>query len=999
MNSLYFWKTWNNPYKQIYIFLLSIFVFVLIALGYSSYKGIEGVVKWEVETELEPVKVVIDNFAKNLFNFNVESESFYALDKYVTTEIQVNTTYSYIYLIIIIIAVLFIITTFSFLDLYWFMGGMLLFLFFLFSMKIEMLGLFGRIDGIPMVILFLIYGSLSFAFNFYYKAASYLIRLVSFFALTLILGVVIYKYASVATPFLYLANFGSLFPIWITLIFIFVIGHDIIKGFLYIVSSTKTVGSKNSILNFFFASLLYLVNVLLLFLKKLYILELDIVYLNPFLLLVTSSVLGIWMFKKRTEMFSTVLPFTPAGAYVYISLAIISISGAAYAFISGNIGMIEVYERIIVYGHLFVGFIFIIYVLINFLLMFDKKVSIYNIVYQPTRLTYLVVPAISVAMSIFYFIYQKKYPYQLALSGYYTYAGDVMTYEGQYPLAFQYYRKAVDNDFPNYRANYSIASLASSIGDKGTAKSFYENSLSRDRTVQSYVGLSNTYLESGELFKALFRVQEGLKKFPEDGRLQNNLGVLYHKLNLADSSIHYFLKAKQVLYNKEVAVSNILYLLAKKNLFDDADSIMQTENFPDCISFVNNKLAISNQLGKKSAVPFNISFVKDSILNANTYAYLVNSNLNSLKDSSIVVSTKIDELRQKASNETYHDKLTCQSALKNYYSGNRFDAIQNMVLLNASSLLSIDYSTMLGYWMLEQEQYLAASEYFKNASKGGNGDTQINYVISSLASDQIEDALFVLNQLKFSPDKNIKNIVDKILKILAVKNYNEAMLLEEPERLQYFLLSLNKMAPDIAEKLNASFTNDQAKVYSGAALCRYYLDRNNVSKANEVFSDIQTLEQLNPYSEGERNYALLCLKAEERDAKFLSENAKTLKLNSDKELLRNFFIATAYDCQDDSAKAVEYYLKSIVAAPYMEYSLIKSIEYLSKHGNQNVAYNYLVEIVQNNTSLKIQIAYLNLCIEMDLVSYAESMLNSIKGQISGLEYAEYQKKLVNLQNQ
>ncbi|HWZ21182.1 MAG TPA: hypothetical protein VNW06_00940, partial [Cytophagaceae bacterium] len=315
MNSLYFWKTWNNPYKQIYIFLLSIFVFVLIALGYSSYKGIEGVVKWEVETELEPVKVVIDNFAKNLFNFNVESESFYALDKYVTTEIQVNTTYSYIYLIIIIIAVLFIITTFSFLDLYWFMGGMLLFLFFLFSMKIEMLGLFGRIDGIPMVILFLIYGSLSFAFNFYYKAASYLIRLVSFFALTLILGVVIYKYASVATPFLYLANFGSLFPIWITLIFIFVIGHDIIKGFLYIVSSTKTVGSKNSILNFFFASLLYLVNVLLLFLKKLYILELDIVYLNPFLLLVTSSVLGIWMFKKRTEMFSTVLPFTPAGAY------------------------------------------------------------------------------------------------------------------------------------------------------------------------------------------------------------------------------------------------------------------------------------------------------------------------------------------------------------------------------------------------------------------------------------------------------------------------------------------------------------------------------------------------------------------------------------------------------------------------------------------------------------------------------------------------------------
>lgn len=999
MNSLYFWKTWNSPYKQIYIFLLSVFVFVLVALGYSSYKGIEGVVKWEVETELEPVKVVIDNFAKNLFNFTVESESFYALDKFVTTEIQVNTTYAYIYLALVIIAVIFIITTLSFLDLYWFMGGMLLFLFFLFSMKIELLGLFGRIDGIPMVVVFLVYGSLSFVFNSYYKSASYLIRLVSFLVLTICLAFVIYKCSSVATPFLYLANFGSLFPVWITLVFIFVIGHDIIKGFLYVVSSTKTVGSKNAILNFFFASLLYLINVLLLFLKKLYIFELDIVYLNPFLLLVTSSILGIWMFKKRTEMFSTILPFAPAGAYVYLSLAIISLSGAAYAFINGNIGIIEVYERIIVYGHLFVGFIFLIYVLINFLLMFDKKVSIYNIVYQPTKLTFLVVPAISIAMSIFYFIYQKKYPYQLALSGYYTYAGDVMTYEGQYPLAFQYYRQAVDNDFPNYRANYSIASLASYIGDKGTAKSFYENALSRNRTVQSYIGLSNTYLESGELFKALFRLQEGLKKFPGDGRLQNNLGVLYHKLNLADSSIHYFLKAKQVLDKKEVAASNIIYLLAKKNLFDDADSIIQTENYPDHISYVNNKLTISNQLGKKSTVPFNVSFIKDTILNANTYAYLINSNLNSLKDSSTIVSAKIDELKQKISNENYRENLTCQSALKNYYSGNRFDAIQNMILLNTTASLSVDYSNILGYWMLEQEQYLAASEYFKNASKCSNSNTQLNYIISSIASGQIEDALFVLNQLKFSPDKSIIGVVDKILKILSVKNDTEAMLLAEPERLQYFLLTLQKASSDGVEKLNASFTNDQAKVYAGAALCRYYMERNNLSKANQLFFSIQSIQQLNPYSEGERNYTLLWLKSEMRDVTFLSENARTLKLNSDKELLRDFFIARSYDCMGDSAKASEYYLKSIVSAPYVENSLIKSIEYLSKHGQQTVAYDYLVEIVQNNPTVKIQLTYLQLCIDMDLVSYAESMFNSIKGKISASEFAEYQNKLTVIQNQ
>jgi hypothetical protein len=997
MNSLYFWKNWNNPYKQIYFFLLTLLGFVLIALAYSSYVNIEGVVKWEVETELEPVKVVIDQFSKNLFNFTVESESYYALDKFVSTEVQINPIYAYLFLTVIILSVLFLITTISYLDLYWYMGGMMLFLFFLYSMKMEMIGLFGRIDGLPMVGIFLLYGGVSFVFNSYYKSASYLFRWLVFFGITFLLAILIYKFSTVANPFLYLANFGSLFPVWVTLLFVFVIGHDIIKGFLYLVAGTKTAGSKNSMLNFFFASILYLANVLLLLLKKLYILQLDIIYLNPFLLLVVSSILGIWMFKKRTEMFSGVLPFAPAGAYVYLSLAIISLSGAAYAFINGNIGMIEAYERIIVYGHLFVGFVFLLYVMVNFLTFFDKKISIFEIVYQPARLTFLIVPAVSITMSIFFFLYQRKYPYKLALSGYYTYAGDVMAYEGQYPLAFQYYERAVGNDFPNYRANYSIASLASSLGDKQTAKGYYENALSRDLTVQSYIGLSNTYVETGELFKALFQIQEGLKKFPGDGRLTNNLGVLYHKVNLADSSIHYFLKAKKILGNKEVPTSNILYLLAKKELFEDADSIAKTENYPEHLSFLNNKLAILNQLGKKSKEPFDASFFKDTTLNANTYSYLVNSNINSIKDSTNTILMKIDELRQKSSNQIYKDNLSCQSALKKYYSGNRFTAIQEMILLNASTTTGVEYSTILGYWMMEQEQYLYASEYFKNASKGGNGNTQINYVISAVAADQIEDALFVLEQLRLSPDKNITGIAEKISKILAIKDPNTILLLEEPERLQYFLLRLNKNSLEISEKVFRSFKNEQAKVYAGAALCKYCIERNNTIKAGEIFSQINDIKELNIYTGGERNFVLLWLATLNRDGKFLSENAKTLQLNSDKELLRNFFVAASFDCAGDTANASRYYFKNIISAPYMEKALAKSVKYLSAHGQQQTVYNYLVEIVQNTPTIEIEKTYLELCLDMSLISYAESMLSNLKGRISAIEYAEYQTKLAAVQ--
>ena len=994
MNSLYFWKTWNSPYKQLYFFLLSIFIFLLLILGYTSYNSIEGAVKWETETQIEPVKVVIDQFARNLMNFTVESESYYALDKFVSAEILVNTYYSYFYLFFIILGVLFILTTFSFLDLYWYMAGMLLFLCFLFNLKIDLLQLFGSIGHLPTIALFLVYSGISFLFNSFYKSVTYLIRFCSFLVLTIIVSFIIQHYSEVATPFLYLANFGSMFPLWITVIFILVIGYDIIKGLLYVVSSKNTAGSKNSLLNFFFASLLYLINVFLLLMKKMYVFDLGIIYLNPFLLLCVSSVLGIWMFKKRSELFSSVLPFAPAGAFVYISLAIISLSGASYALLNGNIGMVNSYEYIIIYGHMFLGFIFLIYVLVNFLKLFDKNVSIYEIVYQPVKLTFWAVPAFSITIAAMFLLYQKKYPYNLALSGYYTNAGDVMVYERQYPLAFEYYNEAISYDYPNHRANYSIAALASTLDDKETAKGYFENALLRDPSVQSYIGLSNNYVETGELFKALFQVQEGLKKFPEDGRLYNNLGVLYHKINLEDSSAYCFFKAKTLLTKRQVATSNILYLLAKRNLFEEADSIIQVENYVENISFQNNKLAILNQLGRRSKDSFIESFVKDSVLNANTYAYLVNSNINSLKDTSLNVADRILTVKNCASNESYKDQLTCQLALKKYYTGNRFAAIQDMTLLNATSSSKEIYSTLLGYWMFEQEQNKSASDYFKVASEGGNGNTQLNYVLTALLSNQKEDALFILYQLTNSSDKNIVNISNKLISSVVVKSEANAIELNESDRLQYFLIAIKNNSIDHLEQLYKSFTNDQAKVYAGCALCRLYIDRNELEKALSIYSSIKVIQQLNPYALGERNYTQLLLNVELKDVKFLSENATVLKLNSDKELLRSYFKAVSFEFTGDSIQANQFYLKSLSEAPYVDEVVLKAVNYLSKHGQQQLAYNYLVEIVQNNPTISTQKAYLELCLDMYFTNYAESTLEALKGQISASDYAQYQQRLI-----
>ena len=990
MNSLYFWKNWNSPYKQIYFFLLFVFTLCLVALVYASIVGMEGVIRWDVETELEPAKTVIDQFARNMFNFTVDAESFYALDKFVTTEVQVNLLYAYIYLFVLVIGIVFILTTFSYLDLYWFLAGILLFLAFLFTLKIEMLQLFGRVDRMPMIAIFLAYGGVSYVYNAYFKAASYMVRLASFTMLTVVIALVIANYSAVATPFLYMVNFGSLFPVLATVIFVFIIGHDIIKGFLYAISGTKTAGSKNALLNFVFASLLYLVNVFLLLMKKLYVFDLNIVYLNPFLLLSVSAILGIWMFRKRTEMFATVLPFAPAGAYVYISLAIISFAGAVYAFLNGNIGIIEVYELVIVYGHVFVGFIFLLYVLANFANLFEKKISVYEILYKPHRMTYLVVPSIAITISAVFFVYQKKYPYQLSMAGYYTYAGDVMIHEKEYSLAFQYYKEAVTFDYPNHRANYSIASLCTYLDDNETAKGYYENALVRDPTPQSYVGLSNLYLKQGELFNALFEVQEGIKKFPGEGRLYNNLAVLYQKSRLSDSAVHYFLVAKRMMGEKEVAASNILYVLAQKDLIEEADSILKTENYPAHISFVNNKLALLNQEGKRGTVSFDPSLIKDTVLDANTYAYLVNASINSLRDTSALLVGRIDSLRKKVSNEFYKDGLTYQLALRKYYTGNRFQAIQDMIMLKAISSQSAHYPTILGSWMLEQEQYELASSYYRRSLELGHHDMGINYVFASIMAGKKDDALFVVSQLQ---DKELASLYESTIELLKINDPSKLSSLDEARQLQWFLYNLRLLPVATAEKLFSGFTNPVISVYAGAALCRYYVDKGAIARANEIYKLIEETKELNPFAERERNYTFLVLKAAMKEGNQLKEKAASLPLNADKELTRDYFIATAYALKGDTNNASVYYIKTLAGAPYVESIVPEAVRYLSRHGKQQETYNYLVEILKNDPSVPVLKAYLELCLDMELVSYAESTLNDLKGQITPEEYARYRNQL------
>ena len=72
---LFFWSDWQTSYKYFYLFsLLTLFA----AIGYYlwSYSlGLENTINWEIEGELEIVKMTISAFEKYLFSILTPSFS------------------------------------------------------------------------------------------------------------------------------------------------------------------------------------------------------------------------------------------------------------------------------------------------------------------------------------------------------------------------------------------------------------------------------------------------------------------------------------------------------------------------------------------------------------------------------------------------------------------------------------------------------------------------------------------------------------------------------------------------------------------------------------------------------------------------------------------------------------------------------------------------------------------------------------------------------------
>ena len=259
MGLLFFWRSWPKDYRWIWHLCAATFVLSICFFWYSYFRGASGVINWVKLQEQKIIETTVHSFRLGPFNLSVPADSYAILEYFHGSDIKPNTTASYLFLAVLAVSAVIIIGVVTTLEKFWYFIGMALFLLFIVSLRLEVIGIFGIYNKIPVAVIILLYTIPSFYFNRIKSTYPFLKRLLFFAALTTLLSIVIAFFSAVQFPFYHLTLTGYLPALIVSVIFIITVAHEVLASFIYIVSQ----GSSKSLRHFGAISIIYMANVVI----------------------------------------------------------------------------------------------------------------------------------------------------------------------------------------------------------------------------------------------------------------------------------------------------------------------------------------------------------------------------------------------------------------------------------------------------------------------------------------------------------------------------------------------------------------------------------------------------------------------------------------------------------------------------------------------------------------------------------------------------------------
>jgi hypothetical protein len=761
MDSLFFWKNWPLADRRLFWPLAAIAIFAIGFFWFVYAQETPLAFTWEKFQRLETHEVALHSFKVGLSTVEVPGDQFLLYETFAGSVLQPLSWVYYLFLACLVSTILVFITFVSTLKRFSFFVGMSLFILIIVSLHLEALQLFGQTGKTTSIFVLLAYCGTAFYFQSFRTHTSFNQRLSVFIIITAIVGIVFFSASRVANPFLHLAANGLLSGMVFTVIFIFMVAHEIIAAFIPVV--TKNPKPTKSAQHYFIISAIYIVNLILTYLIRQGYLSWNIFTINLFLLLTISSILSLWGVRNREPLYEDQVASPSFAIYLFLSFLITSFATIGFLFATGSNTMTDGFTDLILFSHLGYGIIFLAYVISNFSPMLLGNLPVHKILYKPSTMPFFTFRIMGLIATYAFLSVTSGWNAYInqAFAAYYNAYADIYYMQADVTTAEAYFKKSILHRNQNHHAHYSLASIYALQLDPNKERAEYSSINESSPSEMSFINLSETYSRTGNSLASSTVLAEGLKKFKESGVLQNAQGIAFTKLGSRDSALFLFEQARKTSLTKEAAEINLLAASAQFKLRFPADSLL-TWIDSDKEGVKSNALALANV--QHLELRINYKLPNDTLLTVKQTSLLCNYLTNHRKEIDTAFLATVEKLARKTVNENFKEHLIV-SAAHAYYEQGLTKKAGELVREMAYSSGRGKYFNLLGLWLLEQNNAVTAARYFKVAREKEIALADFYQALAWTEADSLAKAIPLWQELLQSRDTIVARQAATYLKV------------------------------------------------------------------------------------------------------------------------------------------------------------------------------------------------------------------------------------------
>lgn len=985
-----FRSNWGQPYRAIFWLYLTLFIIACSLVFLAFLVGPYNAFDWTITSETELIKIPLLEFNLGLFEIELLNDNYLVKQYFGGSDLRVDPLDHIWMLVFVGLGLALLLTVITYFSTFWFTACMGVFTVILIAFQLNYLQLFGTTGREALIGFSVVFLSTGFFFQAIRPQSTMLVRLLSFLTLMVIIAGIIYQFSGVSQPFFHLANYGMMGFLVLSLFFILLIGHEIVFLILYLVTQSKgDVGSNNST-HFIVFTLVYIANIALVYSRNAGYIDWDILYVHAFILLLLSAFIGLWTFERREEAYRGILSFYPYAGLLYLAMGIICMATLRYQMVIANDPLMEVFEDAIVFSHLAFGTMFFIYVIANYVNPLLENLAVHRIVYQDNNFPYATAMLGSIIVVVALYFISNEAPRNQTIAGYYNLIGDLYV-EDNPAVARRYYSQGSDYGYQNHRSNYMLGQLNLSEKKVPAAIVNFKTAISKHPTPHAYINLGNAYRKQNIYFDALFTMQRAYRDFPEDGAVKNNLGMLFSRTDINDSTLYFLGGVSSDPVSSRVAQANLMAIHAEKALPLSSDSLKTAYEKMTSLPIKANTRAYANRYFGGLNDEFDEGFASDSTLNAHTLSYLINASTDPSN-----FSTDQGNLARGYGkypfNGSYQDQLVFVDAWIQYNLEKVGAAFRQMdvVSFNTSPQQSY-YQHALGVLSLHQGAPRLAADYFEKSIRVRPSDTT-NLVLAYLESDQLAKARPFLYKLPTGAlrddlmsavlleDDKITNTSDQI-RYLALR-YRMSSL--DSLTIQDILGSFQEPA----YQANAQLLVTQHFLKLGDLnTARFHLGQVSQDFDDKVELQRTLLENLSYLMEGDIGH--VDLSASNR---YRGEGSW--------DGMQKLFEALEANISQDSIKSSGLFEQLGYNNPFFEEGVLQSVRYFNSEGDKFKSYDILLKAIDiNRYSVELIKAYVMQALEIRHEEYAESAIIRLIDLMSSEDFGDFEREFSEKKNE